>query len=152
SAFAATRWHGADPGQERTGQQVQNPDRPAPPYPGIARKLLINQGNTVWRPILPDGLRADAENRPARRQNAKANTDPRPGSGGELAMPHCCRGPLIAAIRAVEIGANAHLSSHARTVRGDGHGNLVGSKARQGQGGLALLRDGDRYALTCHLL
>jgi hypothetical protein len=37
-------------------------------------------------------------------------------------------------------------------MRGDGHGNLVGSKARQGQGGLALLRDGDRYALTCHLL
>lgn len=152
SAFAATRWHGADPVQERAGQQVQNPDRPPPPYPGIARKLLISQGNTVWRPVLPDGLGADAENRPARGQNGKTSTDPRPGGGGELAMPHCCRGPLIAAIRAVEIGANAHLSSHARTVGGDGHGDLVGGKARQGQRGLALLRDGDRYALTCRLL
>jgi hypothetical protein len=59
---------------------------------------------------------------------------------------------LIAAIRAVEIGANAHLGSHARTVGGDSHGDLVGGKARQGQRGLALLRDGDRYALTSHLL
>jgi hypothetical protein len=152
SAFAATRWHGADPGQERAGQQVQNPDRPPPPHPGIARKLLINQRNTGWRPILPDGLGADAENRPARGQNGKTSTDPRPSGGGELAMPHRCRGPLIAPIRAVEIGANAHLSNHARTVGGDSHGDLVGGKARQGQRGLALLRDGDRYALTCHLL
>ena len=111
SAFAATRWHGADPSQERAGQQVQNPDRPPPPYPGIARKLLINQGNTVWRPVLPDGLGADAENRPARGQNGKTSTDPRSGGGGELAMPNCCRGPLIAAVRAVEISANAHLAA-----------------------------------------
>ena len=152
SAFAATRWHGADPVQEWAGQQVQNPDRPPPPYPGIAGKLLINQRNAVWRPVLPDGLGADAENRPARGQNGKTSTDPRSGGGGELAMPHCCRGPLIAAIRAVEIGTNADLGGHARTVGGDGHGDLVGGKACQGQRGLALLRDGDRYALTCHLL
>jgi len=62
---------------------------------------------------------------PGGRKDGEADMDVR-ARGGELAWPDRRRGALIAAVQAVEVGANGHLAGHAGTVRGDGHGDLVG--------------------------
>src|SRR2546423_2546528 len=111
---AAARWCWAGSRRERAGQCVEYRDQPPPPYPGVARDLLIGQGNTLGRPVLPRGHGADAEDGPAGGQDDETGMHAR-ASGGELALPDPCRGALVAAVGAVEIGGNAHLGGHAGT-------------------------------------
>ena len=66
--------------------------------------------------------------------------------GGELAVPDRRRGALVAAVQAVEIGADGYLAGYPGTVRGDGRRDLVGLEARQRQRDLALLGEANRDA------
>ena len=121
SASAAAGWHLAGLSRERAGQNGEHPDQPAPPHPGVALDLLHRSGQPLGGPRLPSWPPRRRRGRATRRgQDDKTGIDVR-AAGGELALPDRCRRALVAAVRAVEIGADAHLGGRAGTVRGDGH-------------------------------
>ena len=77
--------------------------------------MALVQGDALWRPVCPINLGVEAEyGKACPGQDNEVDNDLR-ASGSELAVANRCRGTLIAAIRAVEIGADGHVASNTWT-------------------------------------
>ena len=105
----------------------------------------------MWRPVCPINLGVEAEyGKACPGRDNEADNDLR-ASGSELAVANRCRGALIAAIRAVEIGADGHVASNTWTEGSDRDRDEVRGVTRPREGYYALLCDSRSDTLPCRL-
>ena len=105
------------------GQNVENGGQPSPPYPGVAGKLHVGQGDTVWGPVCPNGLGSNAKDRPTGGQGDETGMN-LGASRGELALADYFRRTLVAAVRTVQVGCDGDLGIHARPIGRNGDADL----------------------------
>ena len=94
---------------------------PSPPYPGVAGKLHVVQGNAVGCAVCPNGLGSNAG--PTRGQSDETGMN-LGASRGELALADSFRRTLVAAVRTIQVRCDGDLGIHTRPIGRNGDADL----------------------------